>query len=103
MIREFFLGFIRIHILYHASKEPVYGAWLMRELARHGYEISPGTLYPALRALEREGYLSKEVRVIEGRQRKYYRITGRGQMVLAEARERIAELVHEVLEEKEGS
>ena len=102
MIREFFLGFIRIHILYHASKEPVYGAWLMRELARHGYELSPGTLYPALRALEREGYLSKEVRVIEGRQRKYYRITERGQMVLAEARERIAELVHEVLEEKEG-
>jgi len=102
VIREFFLGFIRIHILYHASKEPVYGAWLMRELARHGYELSPGTLYPALRALEREGYLSKEVRVIEGRQRKYYRITERGQMVLAEARERIAELVHEVLEEKEG-
>ena len=103
MIREFFLGFIRIHILYHASKEPVYGAWLMRELGRHGYELSPGTLYPALRALEREGYLSKEVRVIEGRQRKYYRITERGQTVLAEARQKIAELVREVLEEKEGS
>lgn len=99
MIREFFLGFVRIHILYHASKEPVYGAWLMQELARHGYELSPGTLYPALHALERDGYLSKEVRVIEGRQRKYYRITDRGQMVLVEARGRIAELVHEVLDE----
>ncbi|TKJ29259.1 MAG: PadR family transcriptional regulator [Chloroflexi bacterium B3_Chlor] len=99
MIREFFLGFIRIHILYHASKEPVYGAWLMQELARHGYELSPGTLYPALHVLERDGYLSKEVRVIEGRQRKYYRITDRGQMVLVEARGRIAELVHEVLDE----
>jgi DNA-binding PadR family transcriptional regulator len=102
VIREFFLGFIKIHILYHASKEPVYGAWLMRELARHGYELSAGTLYPTLHALQREGYLTKEVRVIEGRQRKYYRITDRGQTVLAEARERIAELVHEVLEEKEG-
>ena len=100
MIREFFLGFIKIHILYHASKEPVYGAWLMRELARHGYELSPGTLYPTLHALQRAGYLTKEVRVIEGRQRKYYRITDRGQMVLAEARERIAELVHEVLDEE---
>lgn len=99
MIREFFLGFIRIHILYHASKEPVYGAWLMQELARHGYELSPGTLYPALHVLERDGYLRREVRVIEGRQRKYYRITDRGQMVLVEARGRIAGLVHEVLDE----
>jgi PadR family transcriptional regulator PadR len=99
MIREFFLGFIKIHILYRAAKEAVYGAWLMRELARHGYDLSPGTLYPALHALEREGYLIREVRVVEGRQRKYYRITDRGQMVLAEARQRIAELVREVLRE----
>lgn len=99
MIREFFLGFIKIHILYHASEEPVYGAWLMQELARHGYELSPGTLYPALHALERDGYLSREVRVVEGRQRKYYRITDRGQLVLVEARGRIGELVNEVLDE----
>lgn len=100
MIRELFLGFIRIRILHHASKEPVYGAWLIQELARHGYELSPGTLYPALHALERDGYLTREVRVIEGRQRKYYRITDGGQMVLVEARGRIAELVHEVLDEE---
>jgi PadR family transcriptional regulator PadR len=99
MIREFLLGFVKMHILYHASKEPVYGAWLIRELARHGYELSPGTLYPTLHSLEQEGYLKKEVCVVEGRQRKYYRITDRGQMVLAEARQRIAELVHEVLDE----
>jgi len=100
MIREFFLGFIKIHILYHAAQEAVYGAWLMRELARHGYDLSPGTLYPALHTLEREGYLIREVRVVEGRQRKYYRITDRGQMVLAEARQKIAELVREVLQEE---
>jgi PadR family transcriptional regulator PadR len=100
MIREFFLGFIRVHILYHASQKPVYGAWLMRELARHGYELSPGTLYPTLHALAREGYLTKEVRVVEGRQRKYYEITDRGRMVLAEARQRIADLVREVLQEE---
>jgi PadR family transcriptional regulator PadR len=97
MIREFFLGFIRVHILYHASQKPVYGAWLMRELARHGYDLSPGTLYPTLHALEEEGYLTKRVRVVEGRQRKYYEITERGGMVLAEARQRIADLVREVL------
>lgn len=72
----------------------------MRELARQGYDLSPGTLYPALHALEREGYLSREVTVVEGRQRKYYRITDRGQTVLREARGRIAELMREVLREK---
>lgn len=51
MIKEFFLGFIKIHILYHADREPVYGAELSRELARHGYQISFGTLYPTLHSL----------------------------------------------------
>jgi PadR family transcriptional regulator PadR len=100
MIREFFLGFIKIHILYHASERPVYGAWLIRELARHGYNLSPGTLYPTLHALEQEGYLTKEVRVVEGRQRKYYRITDQGRRVLAEACEKMVELVREVLQEE---
>ena len=54
--REFFLGFIKIHILYHASKEAIYGADIAAELARHGYNISPGTLYPTLHRLTREGF-----------------------------------------------
>ncbi len=73
----------------------------MRELARHEYESSSGTLYPALHSLEREGYLQKEKRVVEGAQRKYYQITGRGRSMLAEARGKIAGLVDEVLE-REG-
>lgn len=73
----------------------------MRELARHEYELSPGSLYPTLHSLEREGYLQKEIRVVEGPQRKYYQITGRGRSMPAEARGKIAELVDEVLE-REG-
>jgi len=42
--REFFLGFIKIHILYHASKEPIFGVGIVEELSRHGYYLSPGTL-----------------------------------------------------------
>jgi len=99
MIRDFFLGFIKIHILYHAAKGPIYGAEMARELGRHGYDISPGTLYPTLHGLERSGYLISEERVVAGRRRKYYRITPKGREALAEARARIAELVHEVLEE----
>ena len=54
--REFFLGFIKIHVLYHASKGPVFGAEITDELGRHGYHLGPGTLYPTLHRLEKEGY-----------------------------------------------
>lgn len=100
MIRDFFLGFIKIHILYHAAREPIYGAELAEELARHGYNLSPGTLYPALHRLEQQEYLALESRVMEGRTRKYYIITAKGQAALEEARHKIAELVNEVLEEQ---
>jgi len=97
MLRDLFLGFIKIHILHHAGEQPVYGVWLMEELARHGYTISPGTLYPTLHSLEQAGYLTSEKRVVEGRQRKYYTITPAGEAALAEARARLEELVAEVL------
>jgi len=100
MLRELFLGFIKIHILHHASQQPIYGLWMMEELARHGYAISPGTLYPTLHSLERAGYLTSDRRVVEGRRRRYYTITPTGEAALAEARARLAELVAEVLEER---
>ena len=55
--RQFILGFIKIHILYHASKAPIFGAEIAEELKRRRYHISPGTLYPTLRRLEEEGKL----------------------------------------------
>ena len=99
MLRDFFLGFVKIHILHHATQEPVYGVALMQELRRHGYEVSPGTLYPILHCLENAGYLAREERVIGGKVRKYYTITNRGHEALTEARQKIGELVHEVLAE----
>lgn len=98
MLRDFFLGFVKIHILYHAAHEPVYGLALIQELARHGYEMSPGTLYPILHGLEGSGYLVCEERVVSGKVRKYYAITEAGRQTLAELRPKIAELVAEVLE-----
>ncbi len=101
MERYFFLGFIRIHILHHAAESPVYGAWLAEELARHGYRLSPGTLYPILHGLEEGGYLRSERRVEGGRLRRYYIATARGRKALDEAIKRIEELVGEVLERDE--
>ena len=59
MLRDFFLGFIKIHVLHHAAQEPIYGVAMIAELARHGYDLSPGTLYPLLHSLEEQGYLAR--------------------------------------------
>ena len=98
MVREFFLGFIKIHILHHAAEEPVYGLALIAELRRHGYELSPGKMYPVLHELERAEYLRRIDRVVNGKVRKYYAITRRGAAALTDAREKIGELVGELLE-----
>lgn len=98
MMREFFLGFVKIHILHHAAHEPVYGTALIAELRRHGYDLSPGTLYPILHSLAAAGYLTPNERVVGGKVRKYYTITDAGQQALDEARPKIRELVDEVLE-----
>ncbi len=97
MLRNFFLGFIKIHILYHAAREPVYGAALIEELRRHGYEIGPGTLYPILHSLMEQGYLERQSRPVGGKVRKYYAITSLGRSALEEARSKVRELVDEVL------
>jgi DNA-binding PadR family transcriptional regulator len=98
MVRGFFLGFIKIHILHHAAHAPVYGVAIIGELRRHGYDVSPGTLYPVLHSLEAVGYLAHEDRVIGGKLRKYYTLTDMGRRALDEARPKIRELVGEVLE-----
>lgn len=97
MLRDFFLGFIKIHILYHASEGPIYGAEIIKEIRRHGYRVSPGLIYPTLHSLEKQGYLRSSKRVVQGKVRKYYEITERGHRMLEKSRERIKELVSEVL------
>ena len=100
MFKEFFPGFIKIHILYHASKGPIYGTGIQQELQRHGYQLSPGTLYPTLHRLQKEGYLEKRPRVVGGKIRNYYTITARGKAALNEARDKVRELVREVIEDR---
>jgi DNA-binding PadR family transcriptional regulator len=97
MLRELLRGFIRVQILFGASEEPVYGVALMAELARHGYRVGPGTLYPILYRLEHQGVLRKEGQVVNGKVRKYYRITSPGRRVLRRAQAQLQELAVEVL------
>jgi PadR family transcriptional regulator PadR len=95
--RDLLLGFIRIHILHHAAEEGVFGLGLIEELARHGYRLSPGTIYPLLHDMTAAGLLRAEGRRVGGRRRYYYRATEDGRRVLAEARDKLRELVAEVL------
>src|SRR4030067_1842324 len=92
--RNFFLGFIRLHILYHASQEPVFGLDLIRELARHGYSLSPGTLYPMLHGMEGDGFLQSKKEVVNGKGSKYYRATKAGKEAVAGAPAKGRGLVH---------
>ncbi len=98
--RDLFLGFVKLHILYHAGREPVYGLWLINELSTHGYRLSPGTLYPILHALAQDGLLSREKRVVEGKTRKYYRLTPRGRAALKDGISKARQLLHEVESKK---
>lgn len=99
LLHDLYLGFIRIHILYHAGKERVYGAALMEELAHHGYQVGPGTLYPMLHALEEKGLLVSETEVVKGKRRRYYLITAAGAEALENARAHTLELIREINEE----
>jgi DNA-binding PadR family transcriptional regulator len=96
-VHEFQRGAVRLHILHHAARQEVHGAWMTEELGRHGYRISPGTLYPTLHRLEGEGLLTSAQRVINGRTRRMYRATKAGRQALAEDRKALAELAREVL------
>ena len=72
---------------------------MVAELARHGYRLSFGTLYPTLHRMEDEGLLAREERVEGGRVRKYYTATERGRAALAQAHGVIQELYQEVMVE----
>ena len=98
LIRDLLLGFIKIHILHHTEKEEVYGSEFQDELARHGYNISYGTLYPIFHRLEENGYITSEKRNVSGKIRKYYSITKKGKEVLSEARIKAGELFREISE-----
>ena len=97
--RELFFGLIRIHVLVHASHEPIFGLAMMEELAHHGYRIGPGTLYPLLHGLERSGLLKSALKTVGGRKRRVYKITSVGKKALEKARVKVDELHHELHEE----
>jgi PadR family transcriptional regulator, regulatory protein PadR len=96
VLRKLFLGFIHIHILHHAKEHPIFGVWMLEELRKHGYDIGSGTLYPILHSMESDGLLIREDRNVEGKIRKYYTTTEKGNRLLVEARNKAYELFNEI-------
>lgn len=101
LLRHFFGGFVRLHILYHAAKENICGVEMIEELARHGYQMGPGTMYPILHHLEEAGYLVSADEVVRGKRRKNYRITKKGSKLMDEAQTKLRELFSEVIEHQD--
>jgi PadR family transcriptional regulator len=96
--RELYSGLIRLHILHHASQEAIFGLEMMQELARHGYRVGPGTLYPILHGLQRNGWLRSAKEVKRGRIRRVYRATPQGRRALSTAKHKVQELFGELFE-----
>src|SRR5208337_3603516 len=98
--RELFYGLIRIHVLVHASHEPIFGLAMMEELEHHGYRIGPGTLYPLLHGMERSGLLKSRVDRVAGHRRRIYKITAAGRKALVKVTSKVDELHHELHQAK---
>lgn len=96
--RDLYSGLIRLHVLHHATEEPVFGLGMIEELARHGYRISPGSLYPILHGLEQKGYLRSTEQRNGRSRRKVYRATPAGRKALRAAKDKVRELFRELIE-----
>jgi DNA-binding PadR family transcriptional regulator len=96
-MREFLRGAVRLHVLHHAAQGQVHGAWMAEELARHGYRISPGSLYPTLHKMEAEGLIRSTALVVDGRARRTYVATAKGRKTLESTKRQLRELAAEVL------
>lgn len=98
LLKDLLLGFVKLHILHHASTEAVFGQEFRNELRRHGYELSFGTLYPMFHSLVHQGYLTMNRKTVGGKIRKYYRITPKGSRLLSEGKAKARELTEELFE-----
>ena len=92
---EFMKGKLRLLILHMLSKEPKHGYSIMKEFEDLiGYSPSPGTIYPLLKDMLKNGLIS--VKVIDegkGRSTKVYSITKKGVEYLSEYKEELSRIL----------
>ncbi len=79
--KELLKGSTPLLVLSVLRGQDLYGYKIIRELeirSENVFEMSEGTLYPILHALEKEKLLSSYWEEVDGRRRKYYHITDKG-------------------------
>ncbi len=75
-------GYLSFSILYLLGKKPMYGSEIATELTKRRFDRpTPGTIYPALKALEEEGLVRREGKG----NTKVYRLTREGRTGLRDA------------------
>jgi PadR family transcriptional regulator PadR len=101
--RDLMAGFVRLHVLNHANSGPIFGIRIIERLASHGYALSPGTLYPILHGLERDGFLVSREEIEGNRRRRIYEITDPGRKLLILSKVRLWGLFQEVFDRELSS
>ena len=95
--REILLSFWKVHVLHHAAEGEVIGNRMLEELRHHGYDVSPGTLYPLLKRMEKNGWLTSTADDTRGpKAPRSYKITKEGRAVLKIVQKQLRELGVEV-------
>lgn len=88
--KELLKGSTAILVMSVLENNDLYGYKIIRELeirSENAFEMSEGTLYPILHALEKEGCLESYWETFDGRERKYYHLTDKGLKQLADKKE----------------
>jgi PadR family transcriptional regulator, regulatory protein PadR len=102
-------GHLDALLLSVVEHEPLHGYAVMEALVRRSggaLDLPTGTLFPALRRLERAGYLHSKWSTVSGRKRRTYQLTAAGRRVLAAERSgwvEFADVVERVLKPATGS
>jgi DNA-binding PadR family transcriptional regulator len=99
LYKDLYSGFIRLHVLHHAAEGSIFGMSMIEELGRHGYKVSPGTMYPLLHGLERRGLLRSLEKWDKGRRRLVYSATPLGRKALKAAKLKVQQLFGELFED----
>lgn len=101
--QSLYSGLIRLHILHHACDKLIFGLGMIEELGRHGYRLSPGTLYPIMHGLESKGLLRSKQQRVNGKIRRVYSATKSGRKTLQMAKQSVRELFGELFEREKGT
>lgn len=95
LIQELRRGSLVLFVLSQMSQKQ-YGYSLLQNLTDKGMSIEPGTLYPLMRRLEKQGLLDSQWDVDAGRPRKYYLLSTDGVVVLEKMKEEWQQLVQQM-------